>query len=584
MMVAFLRWCRSLLLGTLNGIAKFALLLVVAFIVLALVGLVIGDGLPGNMVLALDLRGAIADSGNDTGLTFGPRPVTVMDTLLALNHAEHDDRVKGVVLRIGSGALSIAQAEEIGAALKHFRKSGKFVIAQATGFFGAGLGDYLTAASADQIWVQPKSLFAASGAGGAEIFLRGLFDKIQAEPQIAKRLEYKSAADMYMEKTMSPADHEQLMAILQSWYDTATKAVAADRKLSQKAVIADFEASPQFTEDARREGLIDKIGYDDDALDAAIARAGGSAKPVPIEAYIRAQRAGHVYGDRPQIALIEAAGEIQDGSSKGGLFSTASVIASDDLSGAIRDATKNPDIKVIILRVDSPGGSVSASDQILDAVKKAQAKGKIVVVSMGGVAASGGYYISATANRIVAEPATLTGSIGKSLGMIGVTESEVSIGKNTLMDSALLPYTPDQWAALNHQADVIYDDFTRKVAAGRKILLARVQQIARGRVWSGADANRIGLVDQLGGFWAASDLARKLAGIPADAPIAFKLYPRRKGPWEAIGEIFGASSASLRAIQGLSTLMNSPLARTLIRADNELPRGGVEMRATNLPQ
>jgi protease-4 len=519
--------------------------------------------------------------------------VTVIDTLLALDHAEHDDRVKGVVLRVGSGGLSISQAEEIGAALKHFRKSGKFVIAQATGFFGAGLGDYLTAAAADQIWMQPKSPFSASGAGGAEIFLRGLFDKIKAEPQIAKRLEYKSAADMYMEKTMSAADHEQLTAIMQSWYDAATSAVAADRKLDKKAVAADFEASPQFTEDARREGLIDRVGYDDDALNAAIARAGSGAKSVTMAAYIKALRQDQVYQDNSHIALIEAAGEIQDGSAGGGLFQTASVIASDDLSKAIRQATKDKDIKAIVLRVDSPGGSVSASDQILDAVKKAQRAGKIVVVSMGGVAASGGYYISTSANRIVAEPATLTGSIGvltgkvsigQSLGLIGVTASEVSIGKNTLMDSAISPYTPDQWAALNHEADVIYDDFTRKVAAGRKLPLATVQTIARGRVWSGADANRIGLVDQLGGFRTAYELASKLANLPVEEPVTFKLFPRRKGLFQSIGQVLGESSASLRALEGLSTLANNPLVQTVIHTTSEMPRGGVEMRAANLPQ
>jgi protease-4 len=592
-MVAFLRWSRSLFLGVLNSIAKLVLVLVLIVVVILVAGLVIGDGLPGKMVLALDLRSPIADSDNSPGFILGTRSVTVMDTVLALADAEHDDRVKGVVLRVGSGGLSIAQAEELGTALRHFRKSGKFVIAQATGFFGAGLGDYLTAAAADQIWMQPESTFAASGAGGAEIFLRGLFDKIQAEPQIAKRMEYKSAADMFMAKTMSAEDHEQLTTIMQSWYQAATKAVAADRKLTPKAVAAAFEASPQFTEDAKREGLIDKIGYDDDAMAAAMGRAGKGAKPVPMAAYIKAQRSGAGYDNDAQVALIEAAGDIRDGTNKGSLFGAAPVIASDDLSQAIRQAAQDSGIKAIIVRVDSPGGSVTASDQILHAVKKAQAKGKIVVVSMGAVAASGGYYISSSANKIVAEPATLTGSIGvltgkvsigKSLGLIGVTASQVSIGKNTLMDSAITPYTPDQWAALNHQADVIYADFMRKVAAGRKLPLAKVQQIARGRVWSGADAQHIGLVDALGGFWTAADLARKLAGIPADAPMRFKLFPQRKSIWERVSRIFGESTASLRALQGLSTMMNTPLAQTLIRVSGDVPRGGVEMRAANLPR
>lgn len=592
-MIAFLRWLKSIGLGVLNGIAKTAAFLILVLIIIVAVGVVQGDGLPSNMVLALDLRAPLLDSSN-VDFSFGSSPVTVMDIVLALDAAERDPRVKGAVLRVGSANLSIAQAEEIGAALKKFKKSGKFVIAHSQGFLAAGLGDYLTVADANEIWMQPRAPFTAAGEGGGQIFLRGLLDKLQAVPQIVKRADYKSAADQFMEKNMTPADREQLTRLMQSWYDAATTGAAASRHLAQSRVVAAFEASPQFTENARAAGLIDKIGYDDDAQNAALARAGGGAKMVALAEFARVRKQTAEYGGGTRIALIQASGEIQDGAAGGGgLFGGDNVIGGDTLSKAIRAAAADKDVKAIILRVDSPGGSVTASDQILDAVKKAQSAGKPVIVSMGGVAASGGYYISLSANRIVAEPATITGSIGvltgkvsidHSLALAGVGTDTVGVGRNALYNSEFQPYTPDQLAALNREADAIYADFTQKVAGGRKLPLAKVQDIAKGRVWSGADARGNGLVDELGGFWTAADVAKKLAGIAPDERVSFRLYPRQKGLFEALGDLFGNSSAGVRAAQGIVTLMNAPAVRAVVGAVNELPRGGVELRATQLPR
>ena len=591
-MIAFLRWAGSIAAGTLNGLLKFALTIVVIFVAIVVIGLARGDGLPGNMVLSLDLRKPLADS-SPSEFTLGARSVTVMDIVLGLDAAQRDKRVKGVFVRVGSANLPVSQAEEIGTALKRFRASGKFVIAHAQGFDDSGLGDYLAAAAAGQIWMQPRSPFGAAGEGGGELFLRGLLDKIQAEPQIVKRAEYKSGADMYMEKGMTAADREQLTALMQSWYDNAVMGAATDRKLDKNALKAAFEASPQLTEDAKKAGLIDKIGYDDDALGAAIKLAGARAESVPMAQYVRAKNEASRYGKDRQIALVEAAGDIVEGTASGDLFGGDSVIAGDDMARAIRQATRDKDIKAIILRVDSGGGSATASDQILDAVKKAQAAGKPVVVSMGSVAASGGYYIAASADKIVAEPGTITGSIGaysgkvaigKSLGVIGVGTDQVGVGRNALMNSSLTPYTPDQLAALNVQTDAIYTDFMQKVAAGRKLPLAKVQEIARGRVWSGADANARGLVDELGGFWTAVDLAKKQARIAASEPVVFERYPRRKSFFQAMDEFFGGPSEEVRAAENFTTLMNSPYAREAAAAVKSAPRADVEMRAVGLPR
>jgi protease-4 len=592
-MIRFLSWLKAILLSVVNGLAKAVMALLLVFAVLLLVGLVRGDGMPGNMVLALDLREPIDDSRAAPTSILTPRRPTVMDVVLGLDAASRDGRVKGVVMRLGMGAVSTAEAQEIGAAIKRFRAKGKFVIANASAFFSAGLGDYLLASAADEIWVQPKSPFSVSGTGGGELFLRGTLDKINAEPQIAKRAEYKSAADMFMEKQMSPADREQLTALMNSVYGEAVGQMATNRRIKREDVIAALEASPQFAEDARAKKLVDRIGYDDEARAAATAKAGSGAKSVKFTDYVKNTESS--FGSA-NIALVEAAGEIRDGTAKNSLLNTSTGIASDDLSAAIAEAARDKDIKAIVLRVDSPGGSVTASDQILHAVKAAQAKGKPVVVSMGGVAASGGYYISLSANRIVAQPGTITGSIGvltgkvsfgKSLGLIGANAEMVAVGKNTLMDSPLQPFTDEQWANLNHQADVIYDDFTQKVADGRKLPVAKVRDVARGRVWSGADASTRGLVDRLGGFWTAAGEAAALAKVP-ESSMVFRVYPKPTGILAKLSSLSGGLEASLGVFGRIESLLNLPVAQTMLDGVAEMPGqapgSAIQLKATQLPR
>jgi protease IV len=592
-MIRFLSWLRDILFAVLNGVAKVVVALLLLFLVLLVIGLARGDGMPGTMVLALDLREPIDDSRAASTSIFTPCRPTVMDVVLGLDAAARDGRVKGVIMRLGNGALSTAEAQEIDVALHRFRAKGKFVIADATAFFSAGLGDYLAASAADEIWVQPKSPFSVSGAGGGEIFLRGTLDKLNAEPQIAKRAEYKSAADMFMEKQMSPADREQLTQLMNSVYGGAVDQMAANRHLTHAQVVTALEASPQFAEDARTAKLVDRIGYDDQARAAATAKAGSGAKSIKFADYVKntTSRLGS-----PNIAIVEAAGEIRDGTAKNSLLNTAAGIASDDMSAAIDQAARDKNIKAIVLRVDSPGGSVTASDQILHAVKAAQAKGKPVVVSMGGVAASGGYYISLSANRIVAEPGTITGSIGvltgkvsfgKSLGLVGANAEMVAVGKNTLMDSPLQPFTAEQWANLNHQADVIYDDFTQKVADGRKLPLDKVRNVAKGRVWSGADAKTRGLVDSLGGFWAAAGEAASLAKVP-ESDMVFRIYPRPTGILGKLSALSGGLDASLGLFGRIESLLNLPAAQVMLEGVADLPGqtpgSTIQLKAAHLPR
>jgi protease-4 len=281
-----------------------------------------------------------------------------------------------------------------------------------------------------------------------------------------------------------------------------------------------------------------------------------------------------------------------EGSDDNAIGNTTTQIAGDTFSDAIREAAADSSVKAILLRVDSPGGSAIASDQILHALQKAHAAGKPIVVSMGSVAASGGYYISVAADKIVAQPGTLTGSIGvifgkvavgKSLELVGVEGRELGVGKNALFLSGMTPWDADQLASANSQADAVYADFTQKVAAGRKLPLERVQAIARGRVWTGADAKERGLVDELGGFWTAVADVKKLTGIAEDQRVAFKEFPAPHGLVGTLQRLLEGSSASVKALDGLNAILQTAQVKALIELAHATAQSGVQLRAVDLP-
>jgi protease-4 len=587
-MVAFLRWLRSIVAGTFNGLVKIAFAIILILLAFVVVGLLQGDGLPGNMVLTLDLRQSIADSAPRTPFDLGDRKPTVMSIVRGLDQAQRDARVKGVMMNLGGG-LSVAEAEEITAALRRFRAAGKFVVAYSHGFTSSGLGDYLTATGADKIWMQPMSPFSPSGVGAGEVFFRGLLDKVQAEPQIIKRAEFKSAADTFMEKSMTEPDRLQLTTLLNSVYHSATRAAAGERKVPLEKLVATLDNGPQFAGDAKKAGLIDNLGYDDEARAAVLKRAGKDAKEISLMKFLRAKEASGEFGSGTRIALIEAAGDIVDGTAEPGFFGGNPVIASDNLSDAIRDAGNDSRIKSHC----AAGGFAwwighrvrpdSARDQ------KCAGEGQAGGCQHGRGSRPPAAITSPPARKkIVAEPSTITGSIGvltgkvsfaKSLGLIGVGAEQVGVGKNALIDSPLAPFSDDQLALINSQVDRIYADFLQKVATGRNLPLHKVEEIAKGRIWSGTDAKTIGLVDKIGGLWTAVDEARTLAKVPANEAVVLQRYPSPKGFFESLENLFGGTAAGVRAAQGLARIIELPPIRTALEAMSGVPRGQVELRA-----
>ncbi len=346
-----------------------------------------------------------------------------------------------------------------------------------------------------------------------------------------------------------------------------------------------------MVETVKEKGLITNIGYEDEAREAATAKAGAGARIIDFARYRGATRNRDQAFGAPTIAFIHASGDIVEGKDNAAIAQASTQIAGDTYAEAIRAAAQDRDVKAILLRIDSPGGSAIASDQILHALKKARATGKPIVVSMGSVAASGGYFIAMAADRIVAEPGTLTGSIGvlwgkfalgKSAQLVGINARELDVGKDANFNSGVTPWDADQLQIVNQQADAVYADFTQKVAEGRKMPLDKVQQVARGRVWTGADAKTYGLVDELGGFWTAVDEAKRLIGVAPQSRVRFKAYPEQRGFLASVERLADGSSATAAMIDELTALSRSAPVRALLDSTHAA-NGEIQMRAMGLP-
>jgi protease-4 len=450
--------------------------------------------------------------------------------LRALHEAGDDNRVRGVVVKVGGGALPWATVQELRAGLQAFGKSGKPVVAWAETFGegGNGTADYTLATACTEIWLQPSGELGLMGVAAETTFLRGALDKLGVEPQLDKRYEYKSAADRVMQKEFSPEHREAVDRVVASIWEQAVAAITAGRPLDE-ATVADLSArAPLSAQDARAAGLIDHLGYRDEVYADLRRRVGADAELLFADQWTPRRRAASLLRrQRDGVALVEGHGEIVVGRAR--QTPRGPVLGSTSVAAALRAARENDHARAVLFRVDSPGGSAVASDTIWREVFLTREAGKPVIVSMGALAGSGGYYIACPADVIVAQPSTITGSIGVVAGKavitgllerhLGLTTGAVEHGGSARMFSLRRGFSADERERLSAMLDRVYRDFVQKVADGRGMSYDAVHAIARGRIWSGADAARNGLVDTLGGIRDAADLARQRAGLPPDAPV-----------------------------------------------------------------
>ena len=528
-------------------------------LITAAAGALAPEPLPAKMVLTLDLRGSLTDQ--DAGFTsvFRGGSTSVISVMETLRLAEKDNRVRGLLLRLPEGGMAPAAADELRLAIKHFRASGKTVFAHSQGLYpsGAVASTYMLGAATDGFWMQPDSSFQAVGMANTDLFLKRAFDRYGVKANFAKRYEYKNAVNGYLFDDYTPAHRESELGWMGSVYASALNAAAADRRRDPATLRAVFEAGPYLAQDAKAKGLIDKIGQVKETQDALIKVAGTGAKLTDIHDYHGGLKAPDLNG-KPTIAFVGAEGAIMTGSSDSASpLSSDTTVRSDSVAKALYDAADDKDVKAIVFRVSSPGGSDTASEQILAAVRAAKAAGKPVVVSMVTYAASGGYWISSAASEIVADPSTLTGSIGVYGGKFAVGEALARFGVDLRglkvggdYADAFDPsaeFTPAQKARFEGWMDQIYNGFVGRVAQGRNLPVERVREIAKGRVWTGEQAKSLGLVDHLGGFYEAVDRAKILAKI--DGEVKLKRFGGPQSPFEFLGRSLGMTAASVRTLE-----------------------------------
>jgi len=581
---------RRLIVGFFAVIGALFCVIIAALVALAIWGSPASAPVAEGTVLSLNLTEALADTAPREGLSalLGEAKPTLHDVLDAIERAGNDAKVKGVFARVGGDDVPTAQAQELRDAIAALRAKGKFTIAYADtiGEFGQGTHAYYLAAGFDEIWLQPQGVVGVAGLRSETPFLRGLIDKLGVVPSFDHREEYKTAMNIVTEQQMTPPHREESEAILQSVFGQIVRGIAKGRKLEEAQVRALIDRGMLLPDEALQAHLIDHLGYRDEAEQAAKTHAGKGAELVTTLNYL--DRAGRPHEKGPTIALIYGTGLIQRGSSTPNPLSASGLMGADTVVRAFDKAAGDGDVKAILFRVDSPGGSAVASETIWRAVLRAHERGKPVIVSMGAVAGSGGYYIAAPADKIVAEPATLTGSIGVLAGKfvlsglwekLGITWGTLNEGASADMFSTLQDFSPPERQRFEAFLDAAYGTFKDRVAQGRKLSGDAVESVAKGRVWTGEDAKARGLVDELGGLGTALHLAKQAAKIADDQEVDLKLYPKVETVGEALGRLLGRRPsdqdtagtdalaqrmAQLRALLGQMDILSQPPGAALM--------------------
>jgi protease-4 len=513
---------------------------------------------PQRAVLQLDLADGVVETWPENPLARASmgEAVRLRDLVQSLDAAGRDPRVKGIVARLGAGPLGMARAQEIRDAIIAFRHQGKFAIAFAESFGEAGDGNahYYLATAFDRIWLQPSGAVELTGPMIESPFLKDALALIGIEPQLDQREEYKGGMDMFTAAGMSEPQRQNLQALVDSWQHQLAEGIAAYRKGTPGEALALMDRGPFLAAEAKAAGLVDRLAYWDEIDNELSERASEDATLYPLASYV--ERLPEPPKDAPRIAIVYGLGEITLSSGDGNPLLDHTAMAADATAKALAAAIDDPGIKAIVFRVDSPGGSYVASDTIRREVERARTVGKPVVVSMGDLAASGGYFVSAPAQSIVAQPGTITGSIGVFGGKpvlaglwqkLGIGWGGVQAGANADFASLNRPYSAAGWSFLQRSLDGIYADFMAKVASDRKLSADDTHAAAKGQIWSGADAKARGLVDELGGLATALAMARGIAQIPAAAPIRLEQFPAEgSGFGTFMRHLFGIGGSAAR--------------------------------------
>jgi len=496
--------------------------------------------LPDNSVLVIDAEGAIAEQrAPDLFNPFAGSVPVLHDYLDGIDAARTDRRIVGLVVRIGPLATGWGKLEEIRARLLEFKKSGKPSICY-LGYDGNGNPEYYLASACQQIWLVPSAPLNIRGMMAEALFVRGTLDKLKIVPEYYHIAEYKTAGNMFTEKKFTPAHREEVENLLKGIYEQYLTETSKARELDRAKFETLVKRGPLDGNDALESKVVDQLGYWDQ-IQGYFEKRSGAWNPVSLNRYRTYLKTLGLTGER--IAVVQATGMIVSGGSENSPGGD-NTMGGDSVSADIRRARKDGSIKAIVLRVDSGGGSVVASEVIRREVELAR-QAKPVVVSMSDVAASGGYWISVNANKIVADPNTITGSIGVLIGkmnvsglfgLLGLSTDYAATGENATLFWPQQNFTPAQRVYIEKSIQRTYKEFIEGVAAGRKMPAEAVDKIGKGRVWTGTQAKAIGLVDELGGIDRAVSVAKELAHISPSAEVHIVRFPEEKNFFQILFE------------------------------------------------
>lgn len=494
-----------------------------------------------NSVLVLKLDGSMTEQEEENMMNSlqGISSLSFEGTMKAIKKAKDDDKVAGIYLEAGQFGADLAQAEEIEKALLDFRKSGKWIIAYGENY--STLGYYL-ASTANKIYLNKDGMIEWSGIGGEKVYYKNLLAKVGIKFVTTKVGKYKSAVEQLTADNISDADREQTQRYLDGWWNTILATVAKNRSLNKDSLnaYADRVITLEAPENMQKYKLVDGLIYNDQIADIVRKQLGIDKEDDINKLTVDDINADDTPVTGEHIAVYYAYGDIVDKASPQSIFQDDRQIVGNDMCKDLEDLAKDDDVKAVVIRVNSGGGSAYASEQIWHQISELK-KVKPVVVSMSGAAASGGYYLSSNANWIVADPTTITGSIGI-FGLfldrselytkkLGINYAEVKTNRNSVFGASGHPFTPEQLSLLQNNVNRGYMLFKKRVAEGRKMTMEQVENIAQGRVWLGQDAIKLKLVDQLGGLDDAIVKAAKLAKMN-DYETAS--YPSPLSTWEQL--------------------------------------------------
>jgi protease-4 len=499
-----------------------------------------GLRIASNSVLVMDASGQIEEQRAPDFFSAFNGPVPVLhDYVDALDEARTDPRITGLVVRIGPLATGWGKLEEIRAHLVEFRKSGKPSICY-LGYDGIQNPEYYLASACKEIWLVPTAPVSIRGMMAQAVFFRGTLDKLKVVPEFYHIAEYKTATNSFTEKKFTPAHKEEVESLLRSIYEQYLSEASMGRGMEPAKFEAILNRGPLSGSEAVESKIVDRLAYWDQVQDFFKHRA-GRWNPISLRTYRSTPSPPNFALDK--IAIIHATGLIVSGDS-GTTAAGGFIMGGDSVASDIRKARTDSSIKAIVLRVDSGGGSVVASEVIRREVELAHGV-KPVVVSMSDVAASGGYWIASPADKIVADPNTITGSIGVLIGkmnvsglynLLGISTDYVATSDNATLFSSQQNFTPTQQEYIEKSMHETYNEFVKGVAEGRKMSVEAVDKIGKGRVWSGAQAKGLGLVDELGGADRAVEVAKQLAHIPANDSVRIVRLPEEKTFFEQLFE------------------------------------------------